>query len=214
MDLTGYTILGVVSLISLYDFYHLKKLKVTISKCLKGSLITLIVNFCAIPFLSVLLSMPFEKTNFKHEDFLIIALILVIIFNFYRINGRKVSKGKIKREEKSGFNNIIIGIVILFFIYLFSSLIFISIKYSFVLWDKTLLPIEFGNYGLGGSVIVIINNLMVSIFGVFSNKVASICLFLLGISALGIFCITGYTFLQNTIFKKRKKWWMILNHYY
>ena len=205
MDLTGYTILGVVSLISLYDFYHLKKLKFTISKCLKGSLITLIVNFCTIPFLSVLLSMPFEKTNFKHEDFLIIALILVIIFNFYRINGRKVSKGKIKREEKSGFNNIIIGIVILFFIYLFSSLIFISIKYSFVLWNKTLLPIEFGNYGLGGSVIVIINNLMVSIFGVFSNKVVSICLFLLGMSALGIFCITGYTFLQNTILKKRKK---------
>jgi hypothetical protein len=180
-------------------------MKVAISKCFTGSLITLILSFFGTSFLSVLISMPFENTNLKHENFLIIALILVLIFNFYRINGRKVSKGKIKREEKSGFNNIIIGIVILFFIYLFSSLIFISIKYSFVLWDKTLLPIEFGNYGLGGSVIVIINNLMVSIFGVFSNKVASICLFLLGISALGIFCITGYTFLQNTILKKRKK---------
>ena len=205
MDLTGYTVLVVVSIISFYDFYHLKKLKLTTSKCLTSSLITLVVNFCAIPFLSVLLSMPFENTNLKHENFLIIALILVIIFNFYRINGRKVSKGKIKREEKSGFNNIITGILILFFVFLFSSLIFISIKYSFVLWDKTLIPIEFGNYGLGGSVIVIINNLMVSIFGVFSNKVVSICLFLLGMSALGIFCITGYTFLQNTIFKKRKK---------
>ena len=99
---------------------------------------------------------------------------------------------------------IIIGILILFFIYLFSSLIFISMKYSFVLWDKTLLPIEFGNYGLGGSVLVIINNILVSIFGTFSNKIASICLFLLGISTLGISCITGYAFLQNTIFKKRK----------
>ena len=73
MDLTGYIILVTVSLISLYDFYHLKKLKLTTSKCLSGSMITLIVNFCAIPFLSVLLSMPFEKTNFKHDDFLIIA---------------------------------------------------------------------------------------------------------------------------------------------
>ena len=205
MDFTGYTILFSVFLISIYDFYTLRKMKVTISKCFTGSLITLILSFFGTSFLSILISMPFENTNFKHENFLIIALILVIIFNFYRINGRKVSKGKIKREEKSGFNNIIIGIVILFFIYLFSSLIFISIKYSFVLWDKTLLPIEFGNYGLGGSVIVIINNVLVSIFGTFSNKIASTCLFLLGMSALGIFCITGYTFLQNTIFKKKKK---------
>lgn len=204
MDFTGYTILISVLLISIYDFYTLSKMKVTISKCFTGSLITLILSFFGTSFLSVLISMPFENTNFKHENFLIIALILVIIFNFYRINGRKVSKGKIKREEKSGFNNIIIGILILFFIYLFSSLIFISMKYSFVLWDKTLLPIEFGNYGLGGSALVIINNILVSIFGTFSNKIASICLFLLGISTLGISCITGYAFLQNTIFKKRK----------
>ena len=73
------------------------------------------------------------------------------------------------------------------------------------MWDKTLIPIEFRNSGLGGSVIVIINNVLISIFGTFSSKIASICLFLLGMSALGIFCITGYTFLQNTIFKKKKK---------
>ena len=204
MDFTGYTILISVFLISIYDFYTLRKMKVTISKCFTGSLITLILSFFGTSFLSVLISMPFENTNFKHENFLIIALILVIIFNFYRINGRKVLKGKIKREEKSGFNNIIIGLIILFSIFGFSFFIFTSIKFSFVLWDKTLLPIEFGNYGLGGSVLVIINNILVSIFGTFSNKIASICLFLLGISTLGISCITGYAFLQNTIFKKRK----------
>ena len=203
MDLTGYTILISVFLISIYDFYTLRRMKVTISKCFTGSLITLILSFFGTSFLSVLISMPFENTNFKHENFLIIALILVIIFNFYRINGRKVLKGKIKREEKSGFNNIIIGLIILFSIFGFSFFIFTSIKYSFVLWDKTLLPIEFGNYG-SGTVLVIINNILVSIFGTFSNKIASICLFLLGISTLGISCITGYAFLQNTIFKKRK----------
>jgi len=205
MDFTGYTLLISVLLISIYDFYTLRKMKVTISKCFTGSLITLILSFFGTSFLGVLISMPFENTNFKHENFLIIALILVIIFNFYRINGRKVLKGKIKREEKSGFNNIIIGLIILFSIFGFSILIFTSIKYSFVLWDKTLIPIEFRNSGLGGSVIVIINNVLISIFGTFSSKIASICLFLLGMSALGIFCITGYTFLQNTIFKKKKK---------
>ena len=100
MDFTGYTILISVLLISIYDFYTLRKMKVTISKCFTGSLITLILSFFGTSFLSVLISMPFENTNFKHENFLIIALILVIIFNFYRINGRKVSKGKIKRKEK------------------------------------------------------------------------------------------------------------------
>ena len=72
-----------------------------------------------------------------------------------------------------------------------------QLKYSFVLWEKTLLPIEFGNYGLGGTAIVIINNILVGIFGSIANKVASIFLFLLGISALAIFCITGYAFLQK-----------------
>ena len=205
MDFTGYTILFSVFLISIYDFYILRKMKVAISKCFTGSLITLILSFFGTSFLSVLISMPFENTNLKHENFLIIALILVLIFNFYRINGRKVSKGKIRREDKSGFNNIIIGLIIIFSIFGFSFFIFTTIKYSFVLWDKTLIPIEFGNYGLGGSVIVIINNILVSIFGTFSNKIASICLFLLGMSALGIFCISGYTFLQNSILKKRKK---------
>ena len=205
MDFTGYTILFSVFLISIYDFYILRKMKVAISKCFTGSLITLILSFFGTSFLSVLISMPFENTNLKHENFLIIALILVLIFNFYRINGRKVSKGKIRREDKSGFNNIIIGLIIIFSIFGFSFFIFTTIKYSFVLWDQTLIPIEFGNYGLGESVIVIINNILVSILGTFSNKIASICLFLLGMSALGIFCITGYTFLQNTILKKRNK---------
>ena len=133
------------------------------------------------------------------------CLILVLIFNFYRINGRKVSKGKIKREEKSGFNNIITGILILFFVSLFLSLIFLSIKYSFELWDKTMLLQELGNHGLSGSIIIIVNNILVGLFYPYANKVASIGLFFLGIFALGIFCVTSYTFFQSYFLKKRKK---------
>jgi len=204
MDFTGFTILISVFLISIYDFYTLRKMKVTISKCFTGSLITLILSFFGTSFLSVIISMPFENINFKHENFLIIALILVIIINFYRINGRKVSKGKIIRDKKSGFNNIIISILILFYIFLFSSLIFYSIKYSFELWDKIMLLQELGNYGLGGSIIIIINNILVGLFYPFANKVASIILFILGIFTLGIFFITSYTFVQKTILKKKK----------
>ena len=96
-------------------------------------------------------------------------------------------------------------ILILFFVSLFSSLIFLSIKYSFELWDKTMLLQELGNYGLSGSIIIIINNILVGLFYPYANKVASIGLFFLGIFALGIFCVTSYTFLQSYFLKKRKK---------
>tara|TARA_B100001175_G_scaffold315489_1_gene327135 strand:+ start:70 stop:687 length:618 start_codon:yes stop_codon:yes gene_type:complete len=205
MDLTGYIILIFVTLISIYDFHQLKKLKIKVSKCLWSAVLTFVLSVFAAGLLSALLSMPFGNALFKDEVYLILALILILIFNYYRIKGRKISKGKVTRDEKSGFNNIITGVIILFYICLFSSLTYVSIKYSFVLWDKTLSLIEFGNYGLGGTAIVIINNILVSIFGTIANKVASICLFLLGIFALAIFSITGYSFLQNTIFKKRKK---------
>ena len=93
----------------------------------------------------------------------------------------------------------------MFFVSLFSSLIFLSIKYSFELWDKTMLLQELGNYGLSGSIIIIINNILVGLFYPFANKVASIGLFILGIFALGIFCATSYTFLKTNLLKKRKK---------
>ena len=205
MDLTGYIILIFVTLISIYDFYQLKKLKIKVSKCLWSAALTFVLTIFAAGLLSALLSMPFGNALFKDEVYLILALILILIFNYYRIKGRKISKGKVTRDEKSGFNNIIIGVISLFFVCLFLSLTYVSIKSSFILWDKTLSHITFENYGLGGTAIVIINNILFSIFGPIANKVASICLFLLGIFALAIFCITGYSFLQNPIFKKRKK---------
>ena len=61
---------------------------------------------------------------------------------------------------------------------------------------------ELGNYGLSGSIIIIINNILVGLFYPYANKVASIGLFFLGIFALGIFCVTSYTFLQSYFLKK------------
>ena len=204
MDFTAYIILIFIPLISIYDFYQLKKLKIKATKCLWNAVLTLVLSFIAFVFLSILLSMPFGENYYDHDIFNILALILILIFNYYRIKGRKISKGKVTRDEKSGFNNIIIGVIILFSICLFLSLTYVSIKSSFILWDKTLSHITFENYGLGGTAIVIINNILFSIFGPIANKVASICLFLLGIFAFSIFGMTGYAFLQNTFFKKTK----------
>ena len=205
MDLTGYIILTSLIILSIYNFYQLKKLKIKITKCLWSAVLTLVLSFYATTFLSVLLSMPFGENDYEHDIFIIFALILILIFNYYRIKGRKISKGKVTRDEKSGFNNIIITILGLFCISFFLWFIYNCIGGSFILWDKALSPITFGNYGLGGTAIVIINNILFSIFGSIANKVASICLFLLGIFALSIFGMTGYAFLQDTIFKKRRR---------
>ena len=199
MDLTGYTILVVVFIISLYDFYNLKKLNIKLFKCFWSSILTFVLSFYAIVFLSVLLSMPFGEKYYNRDIFNISAAILILILNFYRINGRKLSKGKITRNKKNGFNNIIIGVLIIFYVGLFSSLTFYSIKYSFALWDKNFTLIEFGNYGLGGSIFVLLNNLLFVIFGSLSNEIASILLFILGITSLIVFSIAGYAFLKEKI---------------
>ena len=205
MDLTGYLILITATILSIYDFYQLKKLKIKATKCLSSAVLTFVLSVIAAAFLSVLLSMPFGNALFKDEVYLILALILILIFNYYRIKGRKISNEKVTRDENNGFNNIIITILGLFFISFFLWFIYNCIGGSFILWDKALSPITFGNYGLGGTAIVIINNILFSIFGSIANKVASICLFLLGIFALSIFGMTGYAFLQDTIFKKRRR---------
>ncbi len=90
MDLTGYIILIFVTLISIYDFYQLKKLKIKVSKCLWSAALTFVLTIFAAGLLSALLSMPFGNALFKDEVYLILALILILIFNYYRIKGRKI----------------------------------------------------------------------------------------------------------------------------
>jgi hypothetical protein len=206
MDFTAYFILISVFLISIYDFYNLNKIKVTTSKCFKSSSITLVISFFIIGPLSVVLSMIYINNNLKHEVFLIIAATLVAIFNFIRINGRKVINGKIVRDEKSVFtkinNKIIYVIIILFFIYLFLLLIFVCFKYSFIIWDYTPSFMEADKMLTRRNIIVFINNFLHSVFGSLSNKVASILLFLLGAGIIFLISTTGYSFLN---YLKKKK---------
>ena len=205
MDFTAHLILTSVFLISIYEFYSLKKIKVTISKCFKSSLITFVLSFFATSYLSVLLSMLSISDNLKHEFYLTVALILVTIFNFIRINGRKVINGKIVRDEKSVFsriyNKIIYGIIILFFVYMISLIIYLCFKYSFIIWDYTPSVMESEGMLSRRNIIVFINNFLHSVFGPLSNKVASVLLFLLGSGMTFVISTTGYAFL-NSLKKK------------
>ena len=205
MDFTAYLILILVFLMSIYDFYFLKKIKVITSKCFISSLITFVLSFFAASYLSVLLSMLSISDNIKHEFYLTVALILVTIFNFIRINGRKVINGKIVRDEKSVFsriyNKIIYGIIILFFVYMFSIFIYFCFKYSFIIWDYTPSVMESEGMLSRRNIIVFINNFLHSVFGPLSNKVASVLLFLLGSGMTFVISTTGYAFL-NSLKKK------------
>lgn len=200
MDFTAYLILTSAFIISIYDFYFLKKIKVITSKCFKSSLITFVLIFFATSILSVLLLMLSISDNLKYDFYLIAALILVTIFNFIRINGRKVINGKIVRDEKSVFsriyNKIIYGIIILFFVYMISLFIYLCFKYSFIIWDYTPSVMESEGMLSRRNIIVFINNFLHSVFGPLSNKVASGLLFFLGTGIILFICTTGYAFLN------------------
>ncbi|MDA0870973.1 MAG: hypothetical protein O3B39_04760 [Proteobacteria bacterium] len=69
---------------------------------------------------------------------------------------------------------------------LFISLTYSAITGSIQIWDKVPNKIVFENYGLSGTILVIINNIMVYIFGSLAYKISAVILFLLGIASLGI----------------------------
>tara|TARA_B100000787_G_C15942651_1_gene185614 strand:- start:150 stop:479 length:330 start_codon:yes stop_codon:yes gene_type:complete len=96
---------------------------------------------------------------------------------------------------------LIFGLFIISFVFGF---VYTCITSSFEVWKKDFALIEFGNYG-SGTILLIINNLLFNIFGKFANEIASILLFILGISAFGTFSVAGYSIFSSLRLKKRKK---------
>ena len=92
MDITSYTIIFALLLVGFFDFYNLTKFRIKTSKKIMKVLINLVISFFSISFLSVLISIPFQKVEIKHDIFLIITAIIVLIINFLRINDRKLNK--------------------------------------------------------------------------------------------------------------------------
>ena len=105
---------------------------------------------------------------------------------------------------KKIFNKLGYYILGLFIISFAIGFVYTCLTSSYAVWKKDFVLIEFGNYG-SGTILLIINNLLFNIFGKFANEIASILLFILGVSALGVFLIGGYGIFSSLRSKKRKK---------
>ena len=186
MGILGFVILVSLIIVSLFNYLNLKKLNFPSKKCLYSSIIVFVVSFFSTSYLAIFLSMFFESFTSNINIFSIIALILVLVFNYFRIKERVIKNKKIDYKKGGIYEKIVFSILILLGLSLFISLTYSAITGSIQIWDKVPNKIVFENYGLSGTILVIINNIMVYIFGSLAYKISAVILFLLGIASLGI----------------------------
>jgi hypothetical protein len=96
MSSTGVILFIVLIVISIYDFYILKKAKVKITSCLSSSIITLLFNLILLSIGLLLGSLIFGD---KNDHWMIISLILILSISYFRFQGRKINKNK--QSEKA-----------------------------------------------------------------------------------------------------------------
>jgi len=205
MNITSYTIIFSLLLVGFFDFYNLAKFKIKTSKKITKVLINLIVSFFSISFLSIIISIPFEETEIKYETFLIITTIIVLIINFFRINDRKLNKGKLILNENGYFLKLMIlifaslGAALLFFIIYFYLIIGIEI------FSEELTIKQLESYNGRIFIINLINNFLITLFGKFANEVAAISLIGIGSAVVLSFITVFFLFFEKEINTIRKK---------
>ena len=91
MSSTGVILFIALIVISIYDFYILKKAKAKITSCLSSSIITLLFNLILISIGLLLGSLMFGD---KNDYWMIISLILIISISYFRFQGRKINTNK------------------------------------------------------------------------------------------------------------------------
>ena len=146
--------------------------------------------------------MIFDSSAKNVDPYLYIALSLVIIFNVLRFRSRKSLKGKIVQTKDSAYEYFIIGIIGFLSISFLLWLGYFYIVASIGLWDIPSLQLNFGNRGLAGSIITLTNNILFYFFGTFSNKIASIIIFIMGSFLLVSLSSLLFVFIKELNFKK------------
>jgi hypothetical protein len=97
MNIAGLVLILTVLSPSIYDFYILKKSKVKTVSCLSSSFFTLIINLVIFIVGMMIGSAIFGEGN---DFWLLISVVLVAAFSYFRFKGREISKGKVKVEKK------------------------------------------------------------------------------------------------------------------
>ena len=204
MDLVGYIVLITIISICIYQFFILKKLKNKLSDCIKWVIGLLVTNFFGIIFFTFILEMIFESNKLSTSVFTFISSIVFVIVNYLGIRDHELQTKNTKDEDiDTPFTKLITYGLFLGGVLLFSWLGYYYLKFSYILWNSPLEFIEFIPGNPKNAIVILINNLLVNIFGNLANEIASICIFLMGgfvlVMALG-FSYLGFA----TIFTKKK----------
>jgi amino acid transporter len=107
MDILGFVILVSLIIVSLFNYLNLKKLNFPSKKCLYSSIIVFVVSFFSTSYLAIFLSMFFESFTSNINIFSIIALILVLVFNYFRIKERVIKNKKIDYKKGGIYEKIV-----------------------------------------------------------------------------------------------------------
>ena len=202
MDTLGKILFFSLSILCIYAFYQLRKFKIKLTTCLVDSILTFILGLMATSLLGVIISMIFDSSAKNVDPYLYISLSLVIIFNVLRFRSRKSLKGKIVQTKDSAYEYFIIGIIGFLSISFLLWLGYFYIVASIGLWDIPSSQLNFGNRGLAGSIITLTNNILFYFFGTFSNKIASIIIFIMGSFLLVSLSSLLFVFIKELNFKK------------
>ena len=211
MDTLGKILFFSLSILCIYDFYQLRKFKIKLITCLVDSILTFILGLMATSLLGVMISMIFDSSAKNVDPYLYIALSLVIIFNVLRFRSRKLIKGKIVQTEDSAYEYFYLSIVGFVLISFLLWMAYFYIFASIGLWNIPSSQLDFGNHTLAGSILTLANNILYYFFGTFSNKIASIIIFIMGsillvsLSSLLFVFIKEFNFKKLNPFKKKKK---------
>ena len=202
MDSTSIILLSSLTVLAVIDFLNLKKSKLPIKTCLTNAAIAFVLSYIATALLSVILSMIFGNFALGIDVLLIIALVLVLIFNYFRIKDRIIKNKKITSKEEGVFERLILGIVILIGFSFFAWLTFLYITFSIAIWNVTpaIINQSYGSFPL--TVVTFLNNIMFYIFGSFAYKVSSIILFSIGATAFWTIISIGPA-LVKLLFEKK-----------
>ena len=90
-------LLGAVLLISIYNFYLLRKSKVKIGECISDTFVSLIINLIIAIIVGGIIGYFIDASTFIP---VLIGILAIFVFSYFKFKGRKIVKGQIKKEKE------------------------------------------------------------------------------------------------------------------
>jgi|TARA_B100001964_G_C14156528_1_gene564563 hypothetical protein len=89
---------GAILLISIYNFYLLRKSKVKIKECISDTFTSLIINLIIAIIVAAIIG--YFVVDASTSIPILIGILAIFVFSYFKFKGRKIVKGQIKKEKE------------------------------------------------------------------------------------------------------------------